>query len=1032
MSRNATLHRPFPLLLAALACAVALSHAGPLRYLSIREGLSQSTVNAIAEDCYGFLWFGTQDGLNRFDGRSVLVFSRYGNGYRRDTVSLVDDHILRVRRTSDSLLWIGTYAGGLYRFSPSRGAMERLSFSPPDSLLNGRRPITSFCEDADGSLWIGTWGAGVLHVRTRPFTRIDHITIPPDNDQSLPTTDVADVLCDRTGTLWVGTWRGLYKRAPTDSVLHRVPLPGERGDGRGASVWRVHEDPEGTLWVGTMGSGLIEIDRKGRSRAHTHDPSNPASIGSNNISSIATDSSGVLWIGTNDAGLNRLDHREGSFRRVGLLTDNVGEPSSRGVLDLLVDGSGILWIGTSDGVVSHDPKRSRFEVFRRQPGSASGLSHDVVRAIQVDREGGLWVGTLGGVDYAPPGSTSFRHFRAGEGNRRWLAGDEVLSLCCTAGGDVWAGTQSSGLSRFTPTTGRYAHYRHNDEDSTSLPSDAVLCLLEDRKGRLWVGTLGGGVARFDGRTGRFHRYRRRTGVPGQVSGNYIYALHEDREGSLWVGTWGRGLCRLDETTGRFETFLHAPDDPTSLPHNTVMCITQASDGALWVGTDGGGCARRDPVTGAFRSYSQPEGLPNDVVYGIVEDRRGRLWLSTNRGVASLDQSTGTVRTYGPSDGLQGDEFNHGAYCSAPDGSVLFGGMKGLNRLYPDSLRTNPRIPRVVLTSIKILDREVLAPAVDCAPPPLILDPDQNMVSFEFAALDFTAPERNHYSYRLEGIDAEWRKTAEGRSPVYMLIPAGEYTFRVRGSNNDGLWNETGAMVSIRVSPHFWMTRWFRIAVMLALLGVVLTVYRLHISRLVALEKMRVRIASDLHDDIGSTLTKIAVQSEVIQATSDPARIPVLARQIGSASREAIGSMSDIVWSIDARHDRLGNLVDRMRDFVSETLGPRNVEVEFVRQGLDASRRIPADVRQTFYLVFKEAVNNIARHSDARRIVIALTLLDRTLRLDVRDDGNVSDAPHHLEGQGLRNMKMRADRIGATLTIEGSSSGMRILLEKRGL
>jgi ligand-binding sensor domain-containing protein len=1028
--------------LSAVACLIAATftlhsqtNVAAFRRFTLRDGLSQSTVNAIAQDRTGFLWFGTADGLNRYDGYVCKVF----RSRERDSTTLPDDNIMRLLVDRGGRMWIGTYNGGLALMDPLSETIRRFGRDRKDRTTLQGQVISALYEDPDGTVWVGTWGGGLARVRMHDGGRItfNNYQRLDSSGRNLPDGRISSILRDSRGTLWVGTWGGLCRLVHdggttlefSPPVIHQKFTAGLSG----TRVWVLREDSYGTLWVGTAGGGLFAYDRDQETfRMYRHVRSDPNSVSDDNITSILEDRIGTLWIGTAEGGLNKCEREGMTFTH---FNHNPNDPegiSDDGIISLFEDRAGGLWIGTSGaGICSLDPKREKFLHYRHRPGDQASLANNMVRALFVNAAGDLWVGTRGGgLDVRRHGVPVFTHFTHNSQNPRSLSSNNVLSVCQRRNGEIWVGTQYEGLNRYLPATNSFDRFTHDSRNAGSLAQNSVFAILEDRAGTLWAGT-GDGLDRYDDCTGTFTHHRQPGPDPGSISGNWVWSLCEDRHGQLWVGTWGMGLNRYDGEQKRFTHYLHNPADSTSLSNNTILCITGDPDGDLWIGTEGGGLDRFDPRKGFFQRYGERDGLPSDVVYGIVRDGRGNLWLSTNRGVSRFNPLAGTFRNFDYSDGLQNNEFNQGAYCAGGDGTIYFGGIEGFNEFRPDAITDNPSMPTVVLTGLSVNGQPLSG--VHTAPmmPRVTLAYDENNLTFEFVALEYTAPEKNEYACMLEGSDATWVHLGTRRYVNYSKLEGGDYTFRVRASNNDGVWNMGGLAVSISIIPPFWQTWVFRILLVGGIGGLLLLVFRYRVAQLIAIERMRVRIASDLHDDIGSTLTKIAVQSEVIQSINDPGKIRLLSQQIGASSREVIQALADVVWSIDARHDTVGNLLDRTKDFALEVLTPRHIMVKFSQNGLNAASTLPVELRQNIYLIFKEAVNNIARHSDACHVTISFDNTDGSFRMVVADDGKRVSEGFLEGGHGLRNMEMRARRIQGALEIR-CHDGVRITLVRRAI
>jgi signal transduction histidine kinase/ligand-binding sensor domain-containing protein len=823
--------------------------------ISIDQGLSQSTVETILQDSKGFMWFGTEDGLNKYDGYSFTVFRHDP----RDPNSLSNNYVRCMLEDHTGMLWIGTWGGGLDRFDPQSGQFTHYRHDPADRHSVSHDNILSIHEDGVGVLWIGTGGGG-LDQFDRETERFLHYSHNPHDARSLSDNTVLAIHQDRWGELWVGTLRGglnLFDRANQDFVRYQ----NNPDDPRSLSsnhVTAIQEDSTGVIWVGTAGGGLNRLDREMEQFIHyQHDADDVRSLSSNDVQAIYNDRSGVLWIGTNGGGLDRLVLSEAEGLR-GVLSEAEGldrgddqfihcrndlfDPHSlsrNDVWSIYEDRGGVLWIGTFGGGLNKANRANqKFVQYRKDAKDPNSLSDNRVWAICEDQSGVLWIGTYGGgLNRFDPDSGQWTHYRHDPNDPHSLSHDVVRSIYEDRAGVLWIGTDG-GLDRLDRESGRFIHYRHNPGDPHSLSHNSVGPIYEDSSGWLWIGTLGGGLNRLvlseaeglDREAGRFTRYQHDAGDPHSLSHNDVSAIYESDDGVLWIGTVGGGLNRLDlsEAEG-FTAYRHDPDDPRSLSNDRVFCIGEDYQRRLYVGTWGGGLNRLDRRSELFSHFREKDGLPNDVIYGIVEDNATFLWLSTNRGLSRLNPASHRFRNYDVSDGLQSSEFNKGAYHKGESGVVYFGGINGFNAFYPPQVQDNPHAPPVVITAFRKLDRAVLTDISENQT--IDLSYSDRFIAFEFAALDYTAPHKNQYLYRLEGFDSNWVNAGTRRYQSYSNLRGGEYVFRVKGSNNDGIWSTEGLAIHITVTPPVWETWWFRGGLALLLVGGVIAGYRLRVKNI---------------------------------------------------------------------------------------------------------------------------------------------------------------------------------------------------------
>jgi streptogramin lyase len=774
----------------------------------------------------------------------------------------------------------------------------------------------------------------------------------------------------------------------------------------------------------------------------THDPSDPGSLGSDLILSLAVDRKGELWVGTGDAGMDRLDRASGSFVHhrkdqfdLHSLSDNI-------VCSIYEDLTGTLWIGTGAGGVNrYDWLKNRFVHYRDHPNDPGDLSGNDVWAILEDSQRDLWVGTYGeGLNRLDRARKRYRAFRNNPLDPSSLSHNYVLALCESRSGDLWIGTEGGGLNRLDMRSMSFERYLHDPEDQGSLMHDEITVLREDTMGDLWIGTNGTGLDRFIPSTGRFVHYYPNPEEEGSLASGTIMSIHVSLSGDVWVGTWGGGVHRYDRASDAFSRFGFSEDDSSGLNNNTVLSIHEDTEGILWFGTQGGGLNRFDLTTGSFTYFTESDGLPNNVVYAILPDRQGNLWLSTNRGITRFDPRRRTFRNYDVSDGLQGNEFNQGSFYGSGAGEMFLGGINGFNAFFPDSIRDNPHIPRVYLTDFRVFDEGVPLERAIAVTSEIELSYAQNFFSFEFVALNYSSPEKNEYAYKLDGLDKDWIHAGTRRFASYTNLDPGSYVFRVKASNNDGVWNERGASVVVTITPPYWKTWWFALLVASAVVALGIVLYRIRIRKLLEIERIRASIATDLHDDIGSTLTEMALFSDVglreLRSHSgdgriseeDVVKVSALLKEIGTTSRSLIDAMNDIVWAIDPKNDSFEFLLLRMKTHAGRVLEAKDINYEIAIPADIQHLRLPVAFRRRIFLIFKEALNNILRHAKPTKVTLTIRKEKRSLLMVIADDGTGFDPRQRHQGNGLRNMRERAASLDGELNIVSApASGTTVSL-----
>ncbi|MBI3111406.1 MAG: hypothetical protein HYZ01_07530 [Ignavibacteriales bacterium] len=980
-------------------------------HLSVNEGLSQSTVYSIAEDYPGFLWFGTRDGLNRYDGAEFKVYRSDGDsgqGLSHVTVrALIAD--------STRCLWIGTDGGGLNRFDFATQSFTHFHHDSTNPQTLSSNNILSLVRDRQDRLWIGTRDGGLncLQGDRNDFLRIDTFSA------SLAIWSLAE---HTDGTIWAATDDGLHRfdgAAITATYL------------RGMRVTSILVVSETEIWAGTEGRGLAKVNaRTGIVRQFLASTGSSEGLSTNRISSLALDKMQNLWVGTFDQGLFLRRKGEDRFRRYAHHPLQPSGLADNSIRSLSIDRAGTLWIGTNGrGLHSYSPLRHKFRHIRRNPLSTNTLSDDAVHAIHEDREGNLWIGTDGGgLNILDRQTGQYHVLNASGPPGKQLSNDIVITLLRDRTGTMWVGTDGGGLERWGSTHAREAHFRHRPDDPLSLSDDHVLTLHQDRAGALWVGTYDG-LNVLDPSAGTFAHYKHDPVNSGSISDNRILSILEDRSGTIWVGTHAGGLNRFDRATGLFSRVNFAGLKGISHIIQRVVTLFEDASGILWVGTMDG-VVRFDPRDGSHAYFDETNGLANRNIRAILGDRHGRIWFSAFRGISMLDPRTGLIQNFGINEGSSSAEFIGGSAYQNDEGYFFFGSSNGYFVFHPDSVRLNLTSPPIAVTQILVAGQPRAFNPYRAPADPLLLPSNENFFTIGFTALDFLEPTANQFTYILEGFDKEWSKPGPTRRAVYTNVSPGSYVFRVKGSNHDGFWNESGATLFITVLPPWWETWFFRATVFLLMFGLLYGMYRYRVKKILELQTVRLRIASDLHDEIGSNLSSISVASQLLNR--NPRLAPDEHRKlldIASTAMETADAMRDIVWFINPENDTAEDFLAKLRDVTGKLLGAMEVELEISESVLSHIKSL--EDRRNLFLLYKEALNNIARHSRARGVSIQFREEGGTLVLRIRDEGVGFDEQAVSRKGGLQTMRKRAQLLNSTLEIESAAGrGTTLIITKK--
>ena len=1048
--------------------------------LSIDNGLSNSYVTCILQDQLGFMWFGTQDGLNKYDGYQFTVYKHDPSNVN----SLSDNFICSIYEGQGGVLWIGTENGGICRFDFNTGTFIRYRHEPGNANSLASNHIRVIYVDRSGKVWIGTDGSGLDQFDPQTGT-FRHYRADPVNSKGL-SHDVVNTIYNDPDTsrniLWIGTSNGLNRYDPSNGEWTRFYRDPKNPNSLSSShVLQIYCGREGQMWIATA-QGLNRLDTKTLALQRVTLPGTDRK--GHNIQTLCEDQDGNLWIGSY-LGVEKYTPNAPVQEQLKSYKYQSGDPYSISVdaiTTIYRDRSGILWFGTAGGgVCKLNPSAGYFRYYRHIPGDRNSLSHPSVRGIFEDDEGILWVGGYGGLNRIDRRTGRFRHYRRTNATNHQLDSDVIYSILGDPDDNrlLWIGTEGNGLYRFNKITGKARHFRKELPSTAMTPHQSisgnyVFDLFLDSRGDLWIAT-NNGLNRLDRGTGVFTWYRHVPGDPRSISSNAVRVITEDRDGYLWVGTETNGLNRLDRATGQFTRLNHDPDDFQSLSNNRVKCIYEDHLGRLWIGTNGGGLNRLVPDAGKqsmprFKHYTQKDGLPNDVVYGILEDDEGHLWLSTNRGLSHFDPEREVFRNYDVHDGLQSNEFNTASYFRSRSGEMFFGGINGLTAFFPWEIKQSSYIPPVVITDFRISNqpvtiglsadgRQILRKHISAAKQ-IFLSYKDYLISFEFAALSYAAPEKNRYAYKMEGFDDDWLYTdANKRFATYTNLPPGNYVFKVKGTNNDGTWNETGASVRLVITPPPWKA-WWAYLLYIGLIGgslyaVVrfqtrherlkhqLQIEHMEAEKLQELDRMKSHFFANLSHEFRTPLTLIRGPVEDVYhqrygEVSGKAR-----KQLGGALRQVdrlrklIDELLDLArlekekLKLQACRGELNRFLRRIVDSFMATSRSRNIRLEFQTDTQDIYLFFD---REKLENVMNNLISNALKFTpDGGRITVSVkdaTQEDKDRGCSTFVTIRVSDSGMGIAQKHLKHVFERFYQVddSSTRIYEGTGIGLAIVKE----
>jgi ligand-binding sensor domain-containing protein len=947
----------------------------PFHYYSVKDGLASNQVHSLLQDAHGYLWIGTSEGISRFDGVTFTNFTV------RDGLAFNYINSILEPRESPGEVWFGTNGNGISVYAQSAFTTLDVGDSP------GARNVNTLFQDRAGTIWIGT-DDGIFRVEAGHATRL------APEDAMGPVGSIAETA---DGKILFAFSVSLGEYIPATGGFTEVRLPLKHG----IRIDRIWADREKSVWMATSDGAISEVENFLTIER--------ARIGSRFVYDVAQDERGHFLVGTM-RGLFEIQKSGTTRYRVLHYTESSGL-RDRFTSSLLIDREGNLWIGTLGAGISKLGDRDIALFPMRDP---SGLLSQPAAA--ADTNGHLWAANASGLDelfHSGNGGWSIVHHPEVPD----LNPQRIIRISVDRYGKLWVTYVDGELRRFDilPTPGRESRLTHTvivPPQFTSFITPPASVLV-DRKRRLWYCCDPVHAVVLDVDNGM--KVLKRFTLADSLPGRHITTVHEDSAGNVWIGGFSDGLV-LVSATGGLQAPVRRFKKTDGLPDNDIRALCTATDGRVWVGTRFGGLASFSG--GRFTSYGIGQGLLSDAVVSLAADDSGKVWVGTSLGFQSCDPNGQIL--FGTIIDLDGERIET---CGISKGDMVWGTTHlGLFAYETPHRRPVDSAPTAMITRLAV--NGLTIPLAN----DLAFSHDRDNCVIEFLGVSLRHGPSVQYQYRLQGLEKDWSPLTGARTVTYAVLAPGPYKFQVRTVLRGNPSTGAHADLSFTITPPFWRRWWFLLLVAGVALGTPWLFYRYRMRRLFELDQLRIRIASDLHDDIGSTLTKIAIQSEVIQTAESPDRITHASREIGRMSREVVSTLSDMVWSIDARHDVLRDLVDRMRSFSSGFLVSAEIEHSFTVEGVDLGRVIDADLRHNVYLIFKEAINNTVRHARASRVSIDISFVGHNLVLSVQDDG--VGFTERQSGHGLKNMKMRAARLGGGLDMtceNGTTLTLRVPL-----
>lgn len=1049
----------------------SLSQTPQFGRLSVEQGLSNSSVNCLLQDKTGFIWFGTDDGLNRFDGYDVKVYRNDPN----DNFSISENIIWALAEDHSGNLWIGTKSGGLNKYDPLTNKFKNWKL---DSANVEEINITCIYEDSKSNIWIGTYRNGLYRFNPSQ-NRFEHWQNSFGNPKFLSNNFITSIIEDYNSNIWIATYAGLDKfiSEQIDRPFKKV-FPDFKNP-----IWNLTKSSfiENTIWVGSL-NGLFDFDPAKEKLSQINLPEKEGLRFSNSVSSVVEEyylDEKILWIGT-FGGLVQMNLTTGFEKRFLQTKNGDEEVVSNQIQDIIADRSGVVWIATENGLNFYSPKRSKFNLAAStMPFSKilQQLSGKNVRAVTKTTDESLWFGTDAGLFIFRDNSRNSFTIQNSE-----LQSLNIWSLFRGSSNNLWIGTYGEALKELDLKTNRLKSWKVDNPDFNVSAFDYVKTVLEDDEGMIWIGFWGGGLAKLNPKNSSVVHWRNEKNNPLSLSHNDIWVLHKDFLGRIWIGTNGGGLNLFNsEKQNSFYCWRSSEKNRPILSSNNIYTICEGvgksktdKQTILWIGTANGlnkfvinndsGSSDGSDLDVEIKHYTMENGLPDNAVENILEDENGNLWIGTNAGISFFNIIEEQFTNFTVADGLSGSSFNSSAAFKSSKGIMFFGCTNGLNYFNPQRIKLATYSPTVVITEFKIFnqsDQNNNITSVNSGifnSKEVVLSNYQNDFSFQFASLDYNAPELNQYAYFMEGFDKDWIYSGKRRFVTYTNLNPGEYVFQVKATNSDGVWSEQIAKVFIVINPPFWATWWAYSVYVLMFMGGLASIRSFELKRRrkkeeerlrrereearlreaelkaknieqekeIEKQKIRNRIAQDLHDEIGSNLSSISLMSELIQNNeSINAEASEKIKRIHKVAKWSTQSIRDIVWLTNPSSDSVRDLIAKMKEVADNVLGKFNLNFDYPKDISDIN--LLPETKRNLFFIYKETLNNIVKHSEAKNVDIQLLVEKNSILLSIKDDGKGFNVLQGFSGNGLKNIHSRAKEINADLKFE-SNSGKGTFLE----
>lgn len=976
------------------------------------QGLIPGNVNDILQDSTGFIWMATENGLCRYDGYNFVYYKNEVN----DANSLSYNHVFSLLKDKNEVIWVGTLGGGLNKFNSKTGKFKRYIYDPNNPKSISSDIIFKVYKDSKKRIWISTLGGG-LNLFDPVKESFFHFSHSKGDTNSISSNMVSALYEDKAKNLWVGTFDGMNLFIEAEKkFIHYKNNPLDKYSLSHNQVMEFLEDEKGQFWVATFGGGVDLFDRvKKKFYSIKSDENFPIKPDNLNVRKLFEDEESI-WVGTY-SGLFKFD--KNTFTK----TDIYSNPNDHNTLNdnkvrsIYKDRTGVIWVGTIAGVNKFDSMKKKFQVINFNENYTASLDNLYAIPSKYITEKILWAGPGESTIYKSKNRKIkfFGKVNSKNSFHTFLSSNFYLD----EKNYLWVGSYN-GIHYYDVKKNEFINVQYADDGTPSQGNNFVKWFYIDKKNRFWAGTMVGGLTLYDPGKNVFKRYNHSEENIKSLGDSRVISVFEDSRGILWVGTYGG----LDVYIEKDETFKHyrvIPNDSTCISNDRIYNIYESKSGDLWIGTYQG-LNRYNRGKNNFEQYSTNQGLGDNTVYSIQEDDKGNLWIRTNDGISKFDPVKKIFKNYNIKDGLPGMELNENIYFKNNDGKMFFGFSNGLVSFYPDNVKDNPYKPQIAFTKLTIMDQEIKMGENSPLTKPLnaldevILSYKDKVISFEFSALHYAIPSKNKYAYKLEGFLDKWVFVdANNRTAKFTNLNPGKYMLKVMASNNDGIWSDVERSITIIITPPYWETWWFRSIAFLIFLFVIFLFYEIRLNKLLGIERTRSRIARNLHDEVGGTLSSIqyfvrAIEKEINKDNSESTSKYL--NLIIESSADAQEKIKDLIWTVNPDEDGLGKFLIKFNRYASDLLDSKEINYNIELPSDNFNKTISMEKRQHLWCICKETLTNIVRHSQCKNVNIKLLYNGKTLDLSIEDDGIGFNESEKGFSNGLVNIKNRADALKA--------------------